>query len=80
MQLILTENDYEQIYFETKRTDYSPGSFVCPFCNKNGFSEQKRWISGLCRRKKHFILLIEERYLIIHWFSQRREEMSKIGK
>ena len=40
MQLILTENDYEQIYFGSKRTDYSPGSFVCPFCNKNGFSEQ----------------------------------------
>lgn len=40
MQLILTENDYEQIYFGTKRTDDSPGSFICPFCNRNGFSEQ----------------------------------------
>ncbi|CAF1319378.1 unnamed protein product [Adineta ricciae] len=37
MQLILTANDYEQIYFGQKRTFSTPVSLTCPFCNGNGF-------------------------------------------
>ena len=35
MQLVLTANDCEQIYFGQKR---SPTSLTCPVCNQNGFS------------------------------------------
>ena len=35
LQLIITANDYEQIYFGSIRTQYS---LTCPLCNKNGFS------------------------------------------
>ena len=38
MQLILTSNDYEHIYFGYKRIQRSPMSLTCPLCNKNGFS------------------------------------------
>lgn len=37
MQLILTSNDFEQIYFGYKQTKYSSKSLTCPFCNQNGF-------------------------------------------
>ncbi|CAF1212044.1 unnamed protein product [Adineta steineri] len=38
MQLILTSNDYEHIYFGYIRTQRSPMSLTCPYCNQNGFS------------------------------------------
>lgn len=38
MQLIITANDYEQIYFGNKSREYSSGSYVCPLCKRNGFS------------------------------------------
>lgn len=38
MQLILTSNDYQNIYFGFTRTKHSPISLICPLCNQNGFS------------------------------------------
>jgi hypothetical protein len=37
MQLILTPNDYQTIYFGIIRTTLSPISLTCPRCNQNGF-------------------------------------------
>jgi hypothetical protein len=38
MQLIITANDYEHIYFRNLRTQHSPMSLTCPLCHENGFS------------------------------------------
>jgi len=38
MQLILTSNDYEHIYFGHRHTQSSPMSLTCSLCNQNGFS------------------------------------------
>ena len=38
MQLTLTSNDYERIYFGEIRTQRSPLSLTCSLCNQNGFS------------------------------------------
>lgn len=38
MQLIITSNDYETIYYGCIRTKYSPISLICSICNQNGFS------------------------------------------
>jgi hypothetical protein len=53
MQLILTLNDYEHIYFGYIRTKYSPICLICPLCNKNGFS-----LDFLIKHinEKHFLL------------------------
>jgi len=53
MQLILTSNDYEYIYFGSIRTKYSSISLICPLCNKNGFS-----LEFLIKHinEKHFLL------------------------
>lgn len=37
MQIILTKNDYELVYFGYKNKDNSYLSLTCPYCNKNGF-------------------------------------------
>jgi hypothetical protein len=53
MQLIITSNDYEQIYYGYIRTKYSPISLICPLCNQNGFS-----LDYLIKHfnEKHFLL------------------------
>jgi hypothetical protein len=38
MQLIITSNDYEHIYFGSIHTKHSSFSLTCPLCNQNGFS------------------------------------------
>lgn len=38
MQLIITSNDYENIYYGYTRKKSSPTSLTCPLCNQNGFS------------------------------------------
>ena len=38
MQLILTKNNFEEIYFDQKEKISSCQSFKCPFCSINGFT------------------------------------------
>ncbi|UJR22652.1 hypothetical protein I4U23_025691 [Adineta vaga] len=58
MQLILTANDYEHIYFGQKRISHSPLSLTCSFCNQNGFSLDNliQHINEIHSTANHFVL------------------------
>ncbi|CAF1581589.1 unnamed protein product [Rotaria sp. Silwood1] len=80
MQLIITKNDFEYIYFGYKYIEYSLLSLTCCYCNKNGFDLNFliKHINDKHKLLKYSVLcpicFIQENNLIEHLEKQHRKE------